>query len=113
MKAFGNSMFSIKTNVFERNFVYCNHVNTERENGLKNLDEVSKIIKKYNYVNFKLESLDGSVISYDCLYYFEQFVSYYKNNVSEPLESDFFNRITKAKNASADFSYIVWNSYAF
>ena len=95
MEAFGASMFSVKTNVYERNFLYYDRVDVDRENRLKDIDEVSKIIKKYDYVSFKLESLDGSVIGYDCLYWLEQLIYYYKDHIKEPLDGEYYKKVNE------------------
>lgn len=75
--AYRQLLKNAKTTKYERNIVYFDRKNIDsRQKGIKDLSEIRKIIKGYNYLNFVIESLNGVPIGEDCVLLFEQFIKY-------------------------------------
>lgn len=91
---FMNSFKSVKTTRYQRDIVYFDRKNIDnRLNGVKDLSEIRKIIKGYNYLNFVIESSPDIPISEDCIAIFEQLIKFVKNNPYDYQNSDVYNKL--------------------
>lgn len=93
LSAFGSGLKNKKSNKYERNIMYYTRVNTNRTERVKDLSEVKKIIKNFNYVSFTLESLDGKIISEDCILFLEGFIKKYGMDVVNATKSDYYKNL--------------------
>lgn len=78
---------------YERNILYYIKTNTTRTNRIKDLSEVKRIIKNYNYVSFSIESKNGFPVFKDCIQYLEGFIKYFGRNPGTALKSDYYRNL--------------------
>jgi len=108
LKAFTNTMKDVNDTKYERNLLYYNRVNVGRTNKIKDLSEVRKIIKNYNYVSFTIESMNDLPVFNDCIQYLEGFIKYFGNNTGSAMKSDYYKRLVeylKKRNCKLNVEY--------
>ena len=93
LKAYSSTFKKGMSTKYERNIMYNAVGDFGRINGIKNDEEVRKIIKNFNYVGFTLESTNGLPIMEDCSQYLEGFIKYFYKNYGTALKSDFYKKM--------------------
>lgn len=94
LMAFRNTMKDTRSEKYERNIVYIRK-NLYESNKFKNISEVKRVIKSYNYVSFVIESLNDFPVPYDCILLFESFLKDFDVSGYLSLKSDRFKDLVK------------------
>lgn len=106
--AFRNKLKDVRDAKYERNILYYGRVNQKRTEKIKDLSEVRKIIKNYNYVSFTIESLNGMPVFEDCIQYLEGFIKVFGNDVANAMKSDYYYKLVdylKKRNCKLSIEY--------
>lgn len=93
LMAFTNSMKDVNDTKYERNILYYTSVNLKRTEKIKDLSEVRRIVKNYNYISFTIESLNELSVFKDCIQYLEGFIKVFGNDVANATKSDYYKRL--------------------
>ena len=94
LTAFSSTLKSRKNTTYERNILYYRY-NTNNIKKIKDESVIRKVIKNYNYVSFKIESLNGMPIFEDCIQYLEGFIKYFERDAYVATKSDFYRDLVK------------------
>lgn len=108
LMSFKSTLKNKRDTKYERNIIYYSRFNSKRTECVRDLTEVRKIIKNYNYVSFTIESLDNQIITEDCIYYLEGFIKYFGKNLVDPTKGDFYRDFVKyleSKNCKLKMEY--------
>lgn len=98
LMGFRNTMKDTRNKRYERNFVYIKRNNVSRCDRIKDLSEVRRFIKKYNYISFVINSLNEFPVPYDCILLFESFLNDFDNDGYLYLKSDRYRDLVKYLN---------------
>lgn len=93
LKAYSSTFKNRVSTKYERNVIYNSSLPLGKNRCLKTAEDVRKVIKNFNYVEFTLESINGIPIMEDCIGYLEGFIKYFKKNYVNALKSDFYKKM--------------------
>lgn len=89
--ALSNVLKNNKTKKYERNIVVKKY--KEKDDKIRDVEEVKKIIKSCEYIIFSLESTDDYQINPHCIELLERYINYYKKNIHLPLINDEYKKL--------------------
>ena len=96
LNVFMNTIYDVRLSVYERNIVlFQNDFVTSRTEGIKDEEELRKIIKSYKCMNFKLESINGNIIPKVCREAYESFLVVFKKDHKNAFISDSYKTLDK------------------
>ena len=95
MLGFRNKIRDVKRDVHERNIVYIIRKTSNIENNIRIRDEndLRRIIKSYNCVNYKIVSLNGMNVMQDCIMYLDNFLNSFDGNPYVAMKSDYYKNL--------------------
>lgn len=110
LMAFMNTFKDKSDTRYERNILYYTKPNTTRTNRIKDLFEVKRLIKNYNYVSFSIESKNDMPVFKDCIEYLEGFIKYFGRNPGNAMKSDYYKNLVdylNSRNCNLSVEYKV------
>ncbi|MBQ2872585.1 MAG: hypothetical protein IJE89_01130 [Bacilli bacterium] len=86
----------VKTTKYERDMVsFTDMMVANRKEPLKTPGEIKRVIKGFEHISFKLESLDGKILTDDLLAMVEELIHYVNYNFNTYKNSDYYKRMCR------------------